>query len=267
MSMSPIQKAQDEIRFRIPKEILEETFIKRDGNLPVDLVSLETRIRETILEQRVFTDIDIHGGTDAFLPLGNGVPPNHNDPFTVVYTIPDELTQGRPIVQVYSIHFGILGYQNAGIIAQHGTSAMNSQLQRVLDSARQTPPARTSYLNIIAHNTIMARYVYAPSINAFIHLRLGSDDTLSHIRHQMYPAFAKLCVLATKAYIYNTLRVPMDQGFLSGGQQLGSFLDIVSSYADSDEMYLDELKSFKKQSVFNDPEAHRRHVRIAAGGF
>lgn len=267
MSMNPIQKALDEIRFRIPREILEETFIKREGNLPPDLVSIETRIREAVLEPRVFTDMDIHGGTEAFLPLENGAHVDHKDPFTVVYTIPDELTQGRPIVQVYSIHFGVLGYQNAGIIAQHSTSALGSQMQRVLDSARQTPPARTSYLNLIAHNTVMARYVYAPSINAYIHVRLGSDEVMSHIRHQAYAPFANLCVLATKAYIYNSLRVPMDQGYLSGGQTLGSFLETVMGYADSDEMYLDELNRFKRISVLNDPEARMRHIRTIAGGF
>jgi hypothetical protein len=265
MSMSPIQKATDEIRFRIPREILEETFIRREPNLPQNLVSIDTRIREAILEPRVFTDIDITGGTDAYFPLQNGVNVDPKDPFTVIYTIPDELTQGRPIVQVYGIHFGILGYQNAGLFTHHAQSSLSGNLQRVLDSAQQSTPIRTSYLNIIAHNTIMARYVHAPNVSSYIHVRLGNDDALSHIRHQAYHAFANLCVLATKAYVYNKLRIQIDEGFLSGGQTLGSFLDTVMGYADADEMYRDELNRFKKISILNDPERRRSWARTIVG--
>lgn len=267
MSMSPIQKGIDEILFEIPREILIEAFVNKGYRHMVDLVSLETRIREDVLEPRVFVDIDIQGGTEAYIPLNQGVQADKRDPFTVIYTIPDELTQGRPIVQVYSVHFGILGYQNAGLFAHSQEGALGSQLRRVLDAAKQTPPALTSYLNLIAHNTVMARYVYAPNVDAFMRVRLGNDDALSHIRHQAYHEFAALCVLAAKAHIYRVLRVPMDQGQLSGGQPLGSFLEIVQEYADANTMYKEALVRWKKIAVFNDPEQRRQHIRLISGGF
>lgn len=260
--MNPITKALDEIRFSIPAQILDEAFIGRDLRNVTSMVSLETRIRETVLEPRVFVDMDIKGGTEAFIPLDtHNVTTQQTDPYTAIYHISDDVTQGRPIVQVYSIHFAALGYQNAGMALNYTESAMSGQLRRVLDSARQTPPAMTSYLNLIAHNTVMARYVYLPFTTAFMRVRLGNDNALSHIRAQMIPYFANLCVLAVKAYIYNHMTVIMDQGQLSGGQMLGTFREVIQGYADANEMYREELRQLPKQSVLNDPEAMRRHVR------
>lgn len=263
--MNPITKALDEILFSIPHEILREVFITRDLAFCGNMVSLETRIREQVLDPRVLTDLDLYGGTEAFLPLELPVRADHADPYTVIYHIPEEVTQNRPIVQVYSVHFAILGYQNAGMALHYTESPMAAETRKVLDSARQTPPAQTSYLNLIAHNTVMARYVYLPYRTAFMRVRLGNDENLSFIRPQAFPDFSQLCVLATKAYIYNYLFVKMDQGQLSGGQVLGAFKEMVMNYADANQMYLDALRRWRKISVMNDPEANRRHLRTIVG--
>jgi len=263
--MNPITKAMDEIQFSIPREILNQTFITQDLQFCQNIVSLETRIREQVLDPRVLIDIDIKGGTEAFLPLEPPVQSEQPDPYTVIYHIPDEVVQNRPIVQVYSVHFAILGYQNAGMALQYGESTMTSETRRVLDSAMRVPPALTSYLNLIAHNTIMARYVYLPYRTAFMRVRLGNDNALSQIRPQAYHDFAQLCVLAVKAYIYNKMIVVMDQGQLSGGQMLGAFKEIVMNYADAEQMYREALRRWSKIAVLNDPEAHRRHIRTVTG--
>ncbi len=263
--MNPITKALDEIRFQIPLEILNQTFITQElANYPGH-VSLETRIREMVLEPRVFTDIDLHGGTEAYISLDHPVRSEYVDPYSVVYQIPDEVVQNRPIVQVYSIHFGILGYQNMGMAMNYTESPLSAETRKVLDAATRIPPAVTSYLNLVAHNTIMARFVYLPYTSAFMRVRLGNDNALSHIRATAIPDFAQLCVMATKAYIYNRMLVIMDQGQLSGGQMLGVFRETIMNYADSDQMYRDGLRRWKKISVLNDPEARRRHIRTIVG--
>lgn len=263
--MNPITKALDEIQFTIPREILNQVFITQDLQFCSNMVSLETRIREQVIDPRVLIDIDLHGGTEAFLPLEDHVQANYADPYTVIYHIPDEVTQNRPIVQVYSVHFAILGYQNAGMALHYTESPMAAETRRVLDSARRVPPAMTSYLNLIAHNTVMARYVYLPYKTAFMRVRLGNDNALSHIRPQTFPAFSELCVLATKAHIYNTMIVKIDMGQLHGGQVLGAFKEIVMNYADANQMYQEALRKWRKIAVLNDPEAHRRHIRTVTG--
>lgn len=263
--MNPITKAMDEIRFSIPAEILNEVFISSEFRGLGQAVSLETRIREQVLDQRVLVDIDLQGGTEALIPMDAPVKVNQPDRYTVIYQIPDEVLDGRPIVQVYSIHFAILGYHNAGMALQFNESAMSAATRQVFDSAMKTPPAATSYLNMIAPNTVMAKFVYLPYPNAFMRVRLGSDHALSHIRPQAFHAFSELSVLAVKAYIYNYMVVKMDQGQLSGGQMLGAFREIISNYAEADERYREKLSSWRRISVFNDPEANRRHIRLAVG--
>lgn len=265
--MNPITKALDEIRFSIPAEILNQVFLNQAMMCGANsgILSLETRIRESVLEPRVFVDIDLHGGTEAFIPLETSVRAEHTDPYTVIYHIPNEVVQNRPIVQVYSVHFAILGYQNAGMALQYTETPLASETRRVLDSAMRVPPAMTSYLNLIAHNTVMARFVYLPYKTAFMRVRLGNDNALSHIRAQAIPDFAKMCVLAVKAYIYNTMMVVMDQGQLSGGQMLGAFKETIMNYADSEVMYHESLKRWGKISILNDAEARRRHIRTVTG--
>lgn len=263
--MNPITKALDDIRFRIPPQILNQVFITQDMRSCGSIVSMETRIRDQVLEPRVFIDLDIFGGTEAFIPLNPPVEANYTDPYTVIYRIPDEITQNRRIAQVYSVHFGILGYQNAGMALHYTESSMGSEMRRVLDSAMRVPPAATSYVNLIAHNVIMVRYVALPYMSAFMRVRLGNDNALSQIRSPAIPAFSELCTLAVKAYIYNQMIITMDQGQLSGGQSLGTFKEIIMEWRDSNETYDERLRRWKKISVLNDPEANRRHLRTIVG--
>lgn len=260
--MNPIMKALSEIRATIPQQILREVFLTEDMLRYGAGISLDTRIREKVLDARVLVDIDIQGGTDAYIPLDHPVKSEYVDPYTVVYQIPDEVTQNRPIVQVYSLHFGILGYQNAGMALHYTESVLGAELRKVLDSAMRIPPAVTSYINLIAHNTFMVRFVYLPYTAAFMRCRLGNDEALAFIGTQSIPAFAKLCVHATKAYIYNEMIIPMDQAQLSGGQTLGAFRDKIMEYSEAEEQYQEQLKRWQKiMRCFNDGESRRRHIR------
>lgn len=263
--MHPISKAIDEIIWDIPEEILKVVFLNDDMLQCGELISMETRIREMVINPRVLVDLDLYGGTEDFIPLDQPVQIRWHDPYTAIYQIPDELTQNRPIVQAYSIHFGIVGYQAGGQALNYTESAMGAEARKVLDAAKRTPPAQTSYLNIIAHNVIMTRFVYLPFSSAYLRCRLGNDESLSFIRSVSIPYFAVLCGLAVKAYIYNKMRIKVDQAYLSGGQQLGAFGAAIQEYATCNVDYLAGLIKWKKISQLNDPEARRRHLRTVTG--
>lgn len=264
--MNPIAKALDEIQFNIPPEILKTIFTQDDFYLCSTPVSMETRIREQVIDARVLVDMDIVGGTEVYIPLGPPVISEYIDQFTVMYQIPDELTQNRPIRQVYSMHFGILGYSTASLVAHGATTTLGNEMRKVLDNAMRTPPAATSYVNLINHNTFIVKYTYLPYTSAFARCRLGNDEALSFIRSQSIPKFAELCVWATKAYIYNKMRVRIDQAFLSGGQELGAYKDAILDWAEAEERYQETLKVWKNISQnFNDPESRRRTLRTLVG--
>ncbi len=265
--MNPFMKAMDEIRFRIPPQILATAFTAKELVGCGAAVSIESLIRGAVIEPRVLVDLDLNTGSDTFISLGAPVRSEYVDPFSMIYYIPEEVTQNRPIVQAYSIHFGIMGYQNTGMVMTHNEGSLNAEVRKVFDAAQRAAPASTSYLNVIAHNTIMVRFVYMPYANAFMRCRLGHDEELSTIRTPAIPAFANLCVLAVKAYIYNEMIMAIGQAFLSGGQAFGEFQQAIDRWQDAEQMYQDALQEFKGMWVYVDPEAKRRYLRAITGGY
>jgi hypothetical protein len=57
-------------------------------------------------------------------------------------------------------------------------------------------------------------------------------------------------VWAVKAYLYNKLIVPINSGYLSGGQELGMFKSVLEGYSDAEENYQTYLKEIWGQVAF-----------------
>jgi hypothetical protein len=72
---------------------------------------------------------------------------------------------------------------------------------------------------------------------------------------------------AIKAYVYINLDIRMGRSFLSGGQDLGRFRDVVDGYADANELYETFFEeSWRKIAIFSDDQAHKRHMKMVTGG-
>jgi len=265
--MNPITKALQELGYRIPRAILEKTFLSNLQPFSYTPTSLDARIRETVIEPRVMVDCNLMGGTEATIPLG-GVPRQQIDSFTYVCRIPKKLTQGRTITRALSISYGQVGMLGTSSnIPQQGTSALMDAAGGLLASALPIPAVSTAQCQLIGENVIMV--IDTVSIPQDIYLRcwLENDTAFNHLQPTSYKDFAKLVEFAVKSYIYNHNQIPMDRAYIQGGFELGQFKSIVDGYADAEENYQTYLNEvWRKVALLNDFHGKRRHISLVTGG-
>jgi hypothetical protein len=265
--MSAVQKSLSELHFRIPRQILETVFLKRNERWRNTALSIDEHILNEVVRPRVLVDCDLVGGTEAFISLA-GITAEVDNDFTTVYRIPKSKTQGRSIVSVLNITFSD---PNRASSYGSGASMNNSVLlqagQAVMDAVGGIPVTSTATVQLIGENVVMVRDSSTLPANLYLRCVLGNDEAMSHIQLKSYRAFAKLVELAVKAYIFNEYAITMDIGQLQAGQNLGRFKEIVDSYADSEELYDTYLREkWQKTAFMNDTQSYGRYLRMIVGG-
>lgn len=265
--MNPVTKALQELSFRIPRGILEKTFLSNLQPFSLQPTSLDARIREKVIEPRVMVDCNLMGGTEAAIPLAS-VPKQQIDTFTYVYRIPKRLTQGRTITRAISISYGQTGILGTSSnIPLQGTSPVLDAASGLLMSHAPIPTVSTAQCHVIGENTVMVIDTTAIPQDIFLRCWLENDTAFNHLQPTSYKDFSKLVELATKSYIYNQLILPMDRAFLHSGFELGQFKSVVESYSDAEENYQTFLNEvWRKVAVLNDFHGKRRHISLVTGG-
>lgn len=264
--MNPISYALRQLRFKIPKEILEKTFISTLNHRFTQPTSLDTRIRQEVIEPRVLVDCNLLGGTETHIPLFD-LPREFLDPFTAVYRIPKSMTQGRTIVRAMSVAYGEGAIMGASNIAPTQGNLLLDGAAGVLNSALAIPIVSTAQCQLIGENVVMIADNMALPMNIYLRCWLENDENFNHIQPTSYPAFAKLVELAVKAYIYVNIQIPMDRAIIHAGSELGRFRETVDGYADANEQYETHLTEvWRKTAYLNDYTSHRRHCQRILGG-
>jgi hypothetical protein len=266
--MGPLSKCIDEVKFRIPRAILEAVFIKRAQHWRLTPASLDEHILNEVVRPRVLVDCNLVGGTEVFIPL-DGVPLERGNDYTTVYRIPKDKTQGRSIMSVLNITFSDpTKVSSYGVAAGAHNSIMMQAGQAVMDAMGSMPVTSTAYVQLIGENVVMVRDTVVLPANIYLRCLLENDENMSHLQLKSYRDFSKLVEYAVKAYIYNEYVIPMDMGELYGGQALGRFKEIIDSYADAEELYQNFItEKWQKISLMNDREQWTRFLRLGMGGF
>lgn len=277
--MNPISKAVSEIKWRIPKAILEKVFI--DGSRyyrPTIANSLEAQIENLVIRPRVLVDCNLIGGQEVLIPL-EGLPFDRPYQYTTVIFVPKERTQGRRINSVRNVTFfnaasigGIYGGLSGlasnvpGLNAADNT-AMVSVTASLMASFDKIPQTSTSRVSLIAENTILINDGLMIPSNSFLRAIVETDENLSTLPLRAYRYFSTLVEYAVKAYIYNEMVINMDKGEIFFGQELGAFKDIVSSYADANQNYQDYLREKMESTLLMSDEAsYSRFIKMIVGG-
>ena len=255
--MNALIYSLNEINHQIPKELLHAGMMVDEQESTAYLTSLDDKILRKVLKKRVLLDANVVGGVEIIIPLNN-LQPSFSEHFYTVYNISPELTNNREIISALSLafmpangYFGQVGnyYGSGSSVSGNSTlSGFNSfnpvmgVADRIGNAASSNGVLSNAHLEIVAYNTILVYAHYRTLANFGIRVLLENDSNLNNIQPRSYKQFSFLCVLATKAYLYNKLIIAINSGYLSGGQELGMFKNILENYASAEEEYRTYLR-------------------------
>lgn len=270
--MDAITYALNHIRHTIPDAILQIAFspnsVVRRNNYWFNInetQSIDYNIRDRVIESRVNVDLDLFGGNQVPIDL-RGVPYEQYDWQTRVYRIPPEVTGHRKIVSIQSLVY-INFYNMSGYVDYQRSNDLLSATSDLYNSISQMPIVQTANCMLLGDNTVMVRddVVHLHDNLALICI-VENEAGLANIAPQTYPLYAELVEYATKAYIYNSTIVELDQGYLMGGQNLGRIRDMIEDYADANELYRETLmERWRKASFTNDRSRFNNLIRTMVG--
>jgi len=256
--MNAITYAINNVRHMIPESVLQLAFSPQAitgfgarwrGNQ--DAVSIDSAIRDKVIENRVNIDCNLTGGTVIAVDL-SGCAYEQFDMATRVFRLPYEATGGRRIVSVRTLNY--LTYH--GIPTQHQgqSSQLLSAANDLMKAISSMPIVSTANCQIIGDNTVMVRDdIQHLSDQLGMTCLVENDQGMNNLNPGVYPTYARLVELATKAYIYVNTNIAMDQGVLNGGVPLGRIREMIDGYADANEMYQEfYAQNWAKASFTND---------------
>jgi hypothetical protein len=262
--MSPLQFALAEIRDEIPEEVLELAFIPKTkyklSRQKFLTTSIEQQIMDKVINGRVRRHVDAQGAQEITIDL-NGLKREKVGPQAWIMHIPKTLTRGRSITHVLGIHigvwsnssmdgatphfgFGVSGtYLTSGGISSNSCNS-NAQITAVNDLLQTFAPTELNYtanVYLIDENTIYCEDNMSV-MNLVLRCKVSADSEFSFIQGAYVRHFAKLCILATKAWIYKNINVRLDKAYIEGGVEVSKIREIVDDYRDASEQFNDFIQ-------------------------
>lgn len=278
--MNPITYAIDRIiKFGIPKPILGMMFLSRYAREYYTLDTLESKIREEIIDQRIIVDCNLVHGVNMTIPLAKCEKLTGNY-YSSTWRVPKELTQGKRIVSVLEVTAasGTVITADASMSATStgmytATMANYTTMGAVMGAARQMQRSvmpiqmvSNALVYLVGDNTIMIKDSVIIPATMMLRVIVENDENMNHIQPAYYLTFYEIVLSATKSYIYNNLVLEQDNVFIMSGGELNKFKDIVDNYADAEQLYTEQIESWYKSMILNDPESQRQHYQMTSGG-
>lgn len=262
--MNAIDYALNEIRLNIPKPIRHYAFITLTPETHYYPVSEDEVIKRKVMDNKVLIDCNLLGGEEVIIPFQN-VPFKELDSGKLLYRIPREKLQGRRIMSALSVSTGdhrLDTYSNS----YYPTSTLLDAAGRLLDANVNNGGLSTNRVKLVGENIILLEDRLTFN-QLYLRCVLSNDKAMSNFSPRAYPNLAYASVLAAKAIIYNETILQIDATQLMGGISIGRFKEVIDSYADSESLYREYIKTtFTKVLMQQDKEAHTRHLRLLTNG-
>lgn len=259
----------------IPRELLTAAAYINEPEDVARITTIEDKILNKVIKKIVLLDCNIVGGIETIIPLA-GITPAYYEQHYTIYHIPPEATNEKEIVSVLNVSFipgnALMqqgpGYYNNGGAPSLGTvsgytsfNPLMNVASRVGDSHAISGVMTNAHTELVGHNTILVYASYRSLGNFGVRVVLENDSNLNNIQPRSYDNFAQLCELAVKAFIYNTLIIPVNNGYLLSGQELGIFKSILEGYSTASEDYrIYKNEVWSAVAYMNDSQRYNRYL-------
>ena len=261
-----------EISQQIPRELLHSGMMIDEQEYTANLTTIDDKILRKVIRKRVMLDANIIGGIEMVIPLNN-VQPSFYEQFYTVYQVPPEYTMNREIISALNLtsmpatgYFGqnATGQLSSSMYNGNVTSGYNSVMNaadRIGNAASSGGVMSNANIEIVGYNTLLVYAHYRMLANFGIRVLIENDSNLNNIQPRSFKNFSYLCVLAVKAYLYIKLNIAINSGYLSGGQELGVFKDVLNSYEGAEEEYRTYLREVWAPTAYmNDVTRYSRYI-------
>ena len=270
--MSAIDTALRLIKSDISPSLLQLAFMARRYD-PIRLdrqydritpVNLDQVIRDKVIYGRVLLDMNLVSGTEVEIPLRDGEF-TRVDTYNAIYRFDNKVLAGRTIIHPLEVSYGYLHNTVIGVPAGVVSYAHHSsQLMKAAKDVLASPaPTSTTYLEMVGHNTLMVTDTTPLSVNGILRAIVCNDPDLRNWQPAYWMKIAKLMLAATKAYIYTQLNTETDIAQLYAGVALSKITQEIENMADQNQIYLDQLETFRKMGLMNDRTTRRKVIRMA----
>ena len=262
------------IKRRIPSMILKDAFMLNLSPGAARVNNLDSRINEKILNELVLPDCNRVGGREMAIDISR-LRPISNDRDGHVYKIPKNMTGNRSITSVkYASFVSLLSPTVSGTGSNYagynaGASVVTGMAQAVFSSNTPEPVTGTADCSLISgeENTVFIKDWGRGQLPRWLLVLVENDSGLSQIDPKMYDDFAKLCLYATQMTIFNDLIIPLDQGKLQGGGELGRYKEIIDGFSDAAANYETQLREVMEVVfMLGDPRRRQEHYFMISGG-
>lgn len=263
---SAIQNAIEDIRFKIPIEVLNFTYLsKMIGYNLTHAYSLDERIRDEVIVRKVLKDCNLIGGTEIMIPIHMHLQ-QRLDINKAVYYIPKEYTNGRRITSALSVSYyaGVPMMQHA---YSHQQNLVMGTVNALWTSNTPVPQVSTARVSLVAENTVYVEDAARIPDMVFLRCWIENPVDMSHLKLPSHRQFSRLCLYAAKADIYNKNVIKMGEAYLDGGGEISQYRDIIERFSDAIDTYEDYFDQvWGAVSRFTDKESLRRGIRIGISG-
>lgn len=266
--LDALSRALADVKRQVPTQILNEAF---KSYLPFNrskLTSIDNEITNNVIRPRVMMDCSLLGGQEVRIPLTEAEY-EMVDATTQIYRFPKELTNNRTIISALAVEF-YNPYMMSWLPQPDNMCQSPLTLQmgkQMIDAYTPQPKTFNGRITMVGENTILLQGFNLPTSNYVLRCLLEYDDYMSGLNPRHYRYFARLCILAVKAYCYHALFIETGEAEIRAGRELGKWMQILEGYSDCEDQYQELLEKWPKLAMLSDDESMSHFYRQMVRGF